>query len=332
MRHFEPLRPNRSMTDDFEPYEFAHGVDSLCVYKKDTMDFVKELPVGHNPDCHATTISNRYLYLATLEGVFVLDQLSLTICKIVETGPVYATNCLDDGETMLIHDERRGIFVLKDIEDMGKVHIHKYLHLLPEEAEKSDRVELGGKGHFLSGGRYYLCAGWTSGKMFLLDTQRDYSFELFMPRCPELEHGDDLVITSDKKKAYVACHRGDDQAYVHVVDLDLRKVTRCIPTGRGTCGLTMTGDERYVVASNDRDDSISIIDTVSESVVNTISAKAGFHALGLTDSIRIQGISADRDDSIFVYECSGAGAIVRFDDILGKGKYAISWKGKKYEG
>ena len=46
MRHFEPLRPNRSMTDDFEPYEFAHGVDSLCVYKKDTMDFVKELPVG----------------------------------------------------------------------------------------------------------------------------------------------------------------------------------------------------------------------------------------------------------------------------------------------
>lgn len=317
------------MNEDFEPFEFAHGVNSLCIYRRDTLDFVKEVPVGCKPDCHATTISNHYLYLATLEGVYVLDQKSLEICKIVETGPVYATNCFDDGETMLIHDERGGIFVLRDIEDMDKVHIHKYLDLLPEEARLSGRVELGGKGHFLAGGQYYLCAGWTSGKMFLIDIWHDYSFELFMPRCPELDHGDDLVITRHKKKAYVACHRGDEQAYVHVVDLDRRQVTRCIPTGRGTCGLTMTGDERYVIASNDRDDSISVIDTVSESVVNTITAKAGFRALGLTDRVRIQGITADRNDSIFVYECSGTGAIVRFDDILGKGKFTISWKGKK---
>ena len=130
----------------------------------------------------------------------------------------------------------------------------------------------------------------------------------------------------------VSAEASSSRSFVTVVDIPERRILKTVETGRGTCGLTMTGDERYVVASNDRDDSISVIDTVSESVVNTISAKPGFHALGLTDSVRIQGISADRDDSIFVYECSGAGAIVRFDDILGKGKYTISWKGKKYEG
>lgn len=331
MRHFEPLRPNRSANDLPERYEFAHGTNSLCVYDINTMDFIKELPVGKKPDCHATTRSNRYLYLATLEGVYVLDQETLSFCKIIETGPVYATNALADGSTMLVHDERGGIYVLKDVDDMEKVHIHKYLHLLPEEAAQSKRVELGGKGHFLCNGRYYLCAGWNSGKMFLLDLENDYSFEVFMPYTEALARGDDLVLSSDKEKAFVACHRGDDQAFVHVVDLKTRTVKTCIPTGNGTCGLTMTADERYVIASNDRDDSISVISVEEEKVVNTICAKEGFRALGCTDAIRIQGITAARNDSIFVYECSGAGALVRFDDLLGKGDYVISLKGRKYD-
>ena len=48
---------------------------------------------------------------------------------------------------------------------------------------------------------------------------------------------------------------------VAVVDLKERIVLKCLPTGRGTCGLTMTADERYVIASNDKDDSVSVIDT-----------------------------------------------------------------------
>ncbi|GEM_PF-1041065 len=331
MRHFEPLRPNRSANNAPERYEFAHGTNSLCIYDINTMAFIKELPTGKKPDCHATTISNRYLYLATLDGVYVLDQETLSFCKVIETGPVYATNALADGNTMLIHDERGGIFVLRDVEDMDKVHIHKYLHLLPEEAAVHSRVELGGKGHFLQNGRFYLCAGWTSGKMFLLNLEQDYSFELFIPACEALYQGDDLVLSPDKKKAFVACHRGDDQAYVNIVDIEKREVTASIPTGRGTCGLTMTADESYVIASNDRDDSISVISVAEEKVVNTLSAKEGFRALSCDDSIRIQGITAARNDSIFVYECSGAGALVRFDDILGKGHYMISLKGKIYD-
>lgn len=331
MRHFEPLRPNRSANNLPEKFEYAHGTNSLCIYDINSLDFIKELPVGRKPDCHATTLSNRYLYLATLDGVYVLDQEKLAFCKVVETGPVYATNTLADGNTMLVHDERGGIYVLKDIEDMDKVHIHKYLHLLPEEAAKNQRVELGGKGHFLCDGRFYLCAGWNSGKMFLLDLENDYSFEIFMPYTAELSRGDDLVISSDEKRAFVACHRGCEQAFVHVVDLEKRDIKNCIPTGRGTCGLTMTADEQYVIASNDSDDSISIISVADEKVIKTISARTGFSALGCNETIRIQGITAARDDSIFVYECSGKGAIVRFDDILGSGDYVISLKGRKYD-
>ena len=43
-------------------------------------------------------------------------------------------------------------------------------------------------------------------------------------------------------------------------------------------------------------------------------------------------VSAAQDDSIFVYECSGYGALVKFSDITGKGRYVVSWKGGRHEG
>lgn len=331
MRHFEPLRPNRSLGTP-ERYEFAHGKDSVCVYDIHTMEFIKEIPVGSRPDCHATTLSNKYLYIACVGGdLYIIDQDTLEVCKVLKTGPVYATNTLPDGNTMLVHDETGGILVIKDVDDMDKVHIHKRLGLLEEEAATGARTELGGKGHFMENGRIYLCAGWQSGKLFTLDLENDYAWELFRPRSPALVGGDDLVMNAEKTKAYIACHRASDPAMVAVVDLKERIVLKCLPTGRGTCGLTMTADERYVIASNDKDDSVSVIDTRIDEVVNTLSARKGFEALGLPNAC-IQGISAAQDDSIFVYECSGYGALVKFSDIAGKGKFVVSWKGGKHEG
>ena len=107
-----------------------------------------------------------------------------------------------------------------------------------------------------------------------------------------------------------------------------RKVIRTIPTGKGTCGLTMSNDERYVIASNDDDDSISVIDTETDAVVNTVSARKGFEALGLTGYI--QGSSDRTDDAIHVYGCSGNGALVRFTDVAGEGAYVISYGGGTY--
>ncbi len=319
-RHFEPLRPNRSAGTQ-ERYEFAHGTNSVCVYDLQTMDFVKEIPVGQEPDCHATSMDNRWLYMACADGLWVISQESLEVEKVVDTGHVYATNVMPDGDTMLLHDGFGGILVLKDIQDMGRIRIHKRVDVLGKNIL---RETLGGKGHFIGGGRYYLCAAWQDASLYIIDMQDDYASERFMQR-PLLLMGDDLVISRDKTKAYVACYQSPSR--VAVVDLAARQVKKMIPTGRGTCGMTMTNDEQYVICSADQDDSISVIDMVTDEVVATPRARAGFDRLGIKGYI--QGISIGQNDEVFVYGCSGNGALVRFEDITGVGRWTISWPGGK---
>lgn len=323
--HYEPLRPNR-MNDIKERYEFAHGESSVCVYDINTLDFVKEIPVGSYPDCHATSLDNNYLYIACFEGIYCINQDTLRVDKIIDTGKVYATNVMPDGNTLLVHDLCGGVILINDITDMEKIHIHKRVQVIPNG---KFRCEIGGKGNLLSDGRYYLCNGWLQSKMYLFDRQNDFSFELFHDEDSVLYASDDLVINKEKTKAYSACRRGNEnRAHVAVIDIATRKIINTIQTGVGTCGLTMTSDERYVIASNDQDDSISVIDTATDTVVNTPCAKAGFDKLEIRGYI--QGISCGKDDSVYVYGCSGNGAIVRFFDIVNSNKYVISYPGGKY--
>lgn len=323
--HYEPLRPNR-MNDIKERYEFAHGESSVCVYDINTLDFVKEIPVGTNPDCHATSLDNSYLYIACFEGIYCINQDTLRVDKVIDTGKVYATNVMPDGNTLLVHDLCGGVILINDITDMEKIHIHKRVQVIPNG---KFRCEIGGKGNLFSDGRYYLCNGWLQSKMYLFDRQNDFSFELFHDEDSVLYASDDLVINKEKTKAYSACRRGNEnRAHVAVIDIETRKIINTIQTGVGTCGLTMTSDERYVIASNDQDDSISVIDTVTDAVVNTPCAKAGFDKLGIRGYI--QGISCGKDDSVYVYGCSGNGAIVRFFDVVNSNRYVISYPGGKY--
>ncbi len=323
--HYEPLRPNR-MNDIKERYEFAHGESSVCVYDINTLDFVKEIPVGTNPDCHATSLDNSYLYIACFEGIYCINQNTLKVDKVIDTGEVYATNVMPDGNALLVHDLCGGVILINDITDMKKIHIHKRVQVIPNG---KFRCEIGGKGNLLSDDRYYLCNGWLQSKMYLFDRQNDFSFELFHDEDSVLYASDDLVINKEKTKAYSACRRGNEnRAHVAVIDIATRKIINTIQTGVGTCGLTMTSDERYVIASNDQDDSISVIDTATDTVVNTPCAKAGFDKLGIRGYI--QGISCGKDDSVYVYGCSGNGAIVRFFDVVNSNKYVISYPGGKY--
>ena len=319
--HFEPLRPHRSQGVG-ERYEFAHGTNSVCAYDIRTLDFVKEIPVGVQPDCHATSLDNRWLHMACADGLWCISQDTLEVAKVVETGHVYATNVMPDGETMLLHDAFGGILVLKDIQDMTRIRIHKRLDVL---GTNTCRDTLGGKGHFIGDGRYYLCAAWQHGKLFTIDLQDDYAAETFMDTQPALIMGDDLVVSRDKTKAYVACYQ--PESCLAVIDVVARRVNKTVLTGRGTCGLTMTNDERHVIASNDQDDSISVIDTAVDEVVATHSARPGFDKLGIKGYI--QGISIGRNDEIYVYGCAGNGAIVRFEDITGPGRWTISYPGGK---
>ena len=323
--HFEPLRPPRSLGAG-ERYEFTHGTNSVCVYDIRTLDFIKEIPVGQEPDCHATSLDNRFLYMACADGLWCISQELLDVAKVVETGHVYATNVMPDGETMLLHDAFGGIQVLKDIQDVRKIHVHRRVDVL---RTNTCRDTLGGKGHFIGDGRYYLCAGWDHASLFVVDLQ-NYSVERFMED-PALMRGDDLVVSRDKIKAYVACYQ--PESYVAVIDIAARKVINTILTGHGTCGLTMTNDQRYVIASNDQDDSISVIDTTIDEVVATHSAKPGFDELGIKGYI--QGISIGsritdhesriKHDVVYVYGCSGNGALVRFEDVTASGRWTISY-------
>ena len=324
--HYEPLRPNRT-TDRPEKYEFTHGEASVCVYDIETMDFVKEITVGTNPDCHATSLDNRFLYIACFEGLYCISQETLTVEKVLDTGKVYATNTLPDGNTLLVHDLCGGVILIKDITDMEKIHIHSRTQVIPDG---QFRCEIGGKGNFIENGRYYLCCGWLQSKLYLFDVENDFSFDLFIDTDERLYRSDDLVITADKKKAYCACWSGKrQQSHVAVIDIPNKQILTTIATGVGTCGLTMTGDERYVIASNDDDDSISVIDTLTDTVINTPCAREGFQALGIRGYI--QGISCGKDDSVYVYGCSGNGALVRFFDIADSNHYVISYPGGKYE-
>ncbi len=322
--HYEPLRPNRT-TAAKERYEFTHGETSVCVYDIETLDFIKEIPVGTNPDCHATSLDNSYLYIACFEGLYCISQETLEVEKVLDTGKLYATNTLPDGNTLLLHDLCGGVIIIKDITDMEKIHIHSRTQVIPNG---EFRCEIGGKGNFINNNRHYLCCGWQQSKLYLFDVENDFSFDIFIDTDERLFRSDDLVITADKKKAYCACHSEEKQSHVAVIDIPNKKIIKTIETGIGTCGLTMTCDERYVIASNDNDDSISVIDTLIDEVVNTPCAREGFDALGITGYI--QGISCGKDDSVYVYGCSGNGAIVRFFDIAKSNKYVISYKGGKY--
>lgn len=313
--HFDPLRPNR-VYGPADRYEFAHGTNSLCVYEIESLDFVKEIPVGERPDCHGTSVDNRYVYIACADGLHCIDQDTLEVVKVVDTGHVFAVNVMPDGSTMLLHDAFGAILVLKDIQDMARIHVHKRLQMQTQGT-------VGGKGHFIGDGRYYLVNGWDEPRIYTVDLENDYANELFLEDASMLHLPDDLVLTSDKTRAYSACYHAE--SYVAVTDITARKVIGKIRTGCGSCGLTMTNDERYVVASNDQDDSISVIDTTVDQVIATHSARAGFERLGTTGLI--QGISVGRDDSIYVYGCSGTGAIVRFRDVASSGEWTISYPG-----
>ena len=163
--HYEPLRPNR-MYGSPEPYEFTHGDGSICVYDKKTLDFVKEIKVGTNPDCHAVSGDGRYLYIACFEGLYCIGIESLEVEKIVDTGKIYATNVLPDGNTLLVHDLEGGVQVIENINDMEKIRVAFRTQVLPE---RKFRSEIGGKGNFIDKDRFYLCAGWRSAKLYLLD-------------------------------------------------------------------------------------------------------------------------------------------------------------------
>jgi DNA-binding beta-propeller fold protein YncE len=108
------------------------------------------------------------------------------------------------------------------------------------------------------------------------------------------------------------------------VDLAVPAVAASIPTGAGTCGLSMSDDERYVLASADADDAVAVIDTRTDTVARTLSARPVLAAAGIRGYL--QGISA-RGDDVYVYGCSGNGALAVFHGLDPEAEVTVTWPG-----
>ncbi len=316
--HYDPLRPHRARSVA-DRWEFTHGTDSVCVYDIASLAFVKEIPVGERPDCHATSCDNRWLYLACKAGLYVIDQETLEVAATVNTGWVFGTNVMPDGSTMLLHDATGGILVLRDIEDPGRIRVERRLDVLGTNTEMDT---LGGKGNFVDGNRY-LCCGWKNPRLYAVNPGDEPSWSLFLED-PRLAMSDDLAVSADRTRAYCACYGGRGEARVAVVDVARRMVVATIPTGAGTCGLTMSDDERYVIASADTDEAIAVIDTRTGRVERTLSARGVLAAAGIRGCL--QGLSA-RGDDVYVYGCSGNGALAVFHGIGPGAEVTIAWPG-----
>jgi YVTN family beta-propeller protein len=79
-----------------------------------------------------------------------------------------------------------------------------------------------------------------------------------------------LAVTPDGKKVYVANDDGNDnENIVSIIDTATYKVTR-IKVGNSPFGVAVSSDGKKVYVTNSRDDTVSIIDTTTNTAINTV--------------------------------------------------------------
>jgi YVTN family beta-propeller protein len=95
---------------------------------------------------------------------------------------------------------------------------------------------------------------------------------------------------------YVACNRTSDIVEVDVQDWTM---TRRIPTGNGVYNLVVTRDGKYLLGTNKRDQSVSVIDLASGKEAARIKTKRKVvHGLAVSPDNRyafvsVEGIGAE---------------------------------------
>src|ERR1700756_586571 len=80
-------------------------------------------------------------------------------------------------------------------------------------------------------------------------------------------NGHRLVISSDAGRLYT---ENEEDATISVIDLANRKLVGKIATPRPLAGIALSGDDRTVIAVDDEEPTLFLIDTARESVVETV--------------------------------------------------------------
>ena len=176
----------------------------------------------------------------------------------------------------------------------------------------------------MADGRRYLNANWHTHTVFTLDLLNEYALTTLVRA--GLDKPDDLVVSADERKGYVASHSGRPgyPGAVHVFDTTSGEIIREIAVGRHPAGLTMSPDSRIVYVTNVPDGSFSAIDTETDMVLYTASAAPCYRQAGITgDHLDIEGVTVSADGRTLYAYAVNYGALVIFDDLDGANRPAL---------
>jgi DNA-binding beta-propeller fold protein YncE len=117
-------------------------------------------------------------------------------------------------------------------------------------------------------------------------------------------NGHRLVISSDGRRLYT---ENEEDATISVIDLPNRRLMRKIATPRPLAGIAISGDDRTVVAVDDEEPTLFLIDTARETVV----ANVPLHGVGAAAQIAryspdfsLLGVTSLKSDTVSLIDPS----------------------------
>jgi len=117
-------------------------------------------------------------------------------------------------------------------------------------------------------------------------------------------NGHRLVISSDGRRLYT---ENEEDATISVIDLPSRKLMRKIATPRPLAGIAISGDDRTVVAVDDEEPTLFLIDTARESV----AANVPLHGIAAAAQIArynadfsLLGVTSLKSDTVSLIDAS----------------------------
>ena len=111
-------------------------------------------------------------------------------------------------------------------------------------------------------------------------------------------NGHRLVISSDGRRLYT---ENEEDATVSVIDLPNRRLMRKIATPRPLAGIAISGDDRTVVAVDDEQPALFLIDTAREGVVATVPLQGVAEAAQIArygPDFRLLGVTSLKSDTV----------------------------------
>jgi YVTN family beta-propeller protein len=117
-------------------------------------------------------------------------------------------------------------------------------------------------------------------------------------------NGHRLIISPDGRRLYT---ENEEDGTVSVIDLPNRKLLRKIQTPRALAGITISADGRTVVAVDDEQPTLFLIDTATDSVTGTVQLEGVAQAAQIarySPDHRVLGVTSLKSDTVSLIDPS----------------------------